>query len=143
MAAIQGQADLFRTIVANIKPVFPFDDLGIFVNDESGQHQRDLSVDESFGLVTGTAKGWLPRDSGIDSFIQQGPMITSLEQLMRQHPNHPHYPVLVDQGYKCIIAGPLWQGGGAFGMLCFWSKQPDGYSERIFLSSRPLPTNWP
>ncbi len=133
IAAIQGRTDLLKTIATKIKPVFPFDELGIFVNDESGQFQRDLSVDDEFMITSAFLNypsGWLPRHTSVDTFMEQGPMIQSLSQLRERYPDHPHYPLLQDEGYRQVIGGPLGVRGRSFGMLCFWSKQVDFYGKK-------------
>ena len=133
VASIQNRADLFRTVVDKIQPVFPFDELGIFVNDESGQYQRDLAVDDQFGLIQDAYPiGWLPRHPSVERFMRQGPMIQSLAQLMAQDPDHPHYPRLQSEGLSQVIGGPLHRGGQPFAMLCFWSKQGGFYTEADF-----------
>ena len=135
VASIQNRTNLFKTIFTKIKPVFSFDELGVFVNDETGQYQRDLSVDSEFSISNAfknQVEGWMPHDPGINQFMQQGPMIRSLSQLMQQYPDHPHYPMLEAEGLIQIIAGPLKKGSHPFGMLCFWSKQPDLYSKKDF-----------
>ncbi|WKN42760.1 sigma 54-interacting transcriptional regulator [Tunicatimonas pelagia] len=133
VAAIKDRKDLFRTIVKSIKPVFPFDDLGVFVYDETQQYQRDLAVDERFGIFLDYhVEGWLERNAGVDNFIEKGPLIKSLHALMDEYPGHPHYAKLEKEGLTHIIGGPLKQGGEAIGMLCFWSQQEDFYTEKDF-----------
>ena len=133
VASIQDRKHLFETIMANIKPVFPFDELGIFVNDDTGQYQRDLSIDNEFvvsaAFLNLTPKGWLPRHPSIDYFTEHGPTAMTLSELMRQFPDHPHYSMLQREGLKQIIAGPLVQGGKPINLLCFWSRQEDFYSK--------------
>ena len=133
VASIQDRKHLFETIMANIKPVFPFDELGIFVNDDTGQYQRDLSIDNEFVVSAAflhlTPKGWLPRHPSIDYFTEHGPSAMTLSELMRQFPDHPHYSIVQQGGLKQIIAGPLVQGGKPINLLCFWSRQEDFYSK--------------
>ena len=133
VASIQDRKHLFETIMANIKPVFPFDELGIFVNDDTGQYQRDLSIDNEFVVSAAflhlTPKGWLPRHPSIDYFTEHGPTAMTLSELMRQFPDHPHYSMLQREGLKQIIGGPLVQGGKPINLLCFWSRQEDFYSK--------------
>ena len=133
VASIQDRKHLFETIMANIKPVFPFDELGIFVNDDTGQYQRDLSIDNEFvvsaAFLNLTPKGWLPRHPSIDYFTEHGPTAMTLSELMRQFPDHPHYSIVQQGGLKQLIAGPLVQGGKPINLLCFWSRQEDFYSK--------------
>ncbi len=133
IAAIQDRPDLFKTITGKIKHVFPFDELGIFVNDESGQFQRDLSVDDEFMITSAFLNypsGWLPRNAGVDTVMRQGPIIQSLSELTERYPDHPHYPLLQEEGYKQVIGGPLGVRGVPYGMLCFWSKQANFYGKK-------------
>ncbi|WKN45433.1 sigma-54-dependent Fis family transcriptional regulator [Tunicatimonas pelagia] len=133
VAAIKDRKDLFRTIVENIKPIFPFDDLGVFVYDETRKYQRDLAVDEQFGIFLDYyVEGWLDRDPGIDHFMEHGPLTKSLDSLMEEYPGHPHYKRLKEEGLTQILGGPMKQGGEVVGMLCFWSKQKGFYTEKDF-----------
>ncbi|MBP2833777.1 sigma 54-interacting transcriptional regulator [Aquimarina sp. U1-2] len=132
VASIQNKAHLFTVITQKINTVFPFDELGIFVTDETGQYQRDLSADDKFAYLAPNVSGWLPKDEGIENYMKNGPAIDMLGMLMHKYPNHPHYPVLKENGLVQFIAGPLKTGGVTIGMLCFWSKEEGFYSQEDF-----------
>ena len=133
VAAIKDRKELFDTIVKSIKPVFPFDDIGVFVYDETRQYQRDLAVNEQFGIFLDYhVEGWLARDPGIGHFIEKGPLIKPLDSLIQEYPGHPHYAKPKKEGLTQILGGPMKQGGEAIGMLCFWSKQKGFYTEKDF-----------
>lgn len=139
IAGIKDRKDLFSTIVKNIKPVFPFEDLGVFVYDETKQYQRDLAVDEQFGILLDyDVEGWLESNPGIDKFIEKGPLIESLDSLMEEYPGHPHYEKLKEEGLEQVLGGPMKQGGEAIGMLCFWSDQKGFYTEKDFALFRSI-----
>ena len=59
-------------------------------------------------------------------------MVGSLDELIEQYPGHPHYPVIRKEGLRQVIGGPLRQGGQSLGLLCFWSKTEDFYTESMF-----------
>ena len=134
IASIQNRQKLFKVIFERIKPIFPFDDLGLFVNDSTGEYQRDISIDDELVLtiqgMNEYPKGWLPRDQGITEFMEKGPMICSLATLIEKYPGHSHYPILQKQGLMQVIGGPLSVGAVPYGLLVFWSKQEDFYSEK-------------
>ena len=130
VASIQDSETLLQTIAASIKPIFPYDELGVFINSADGKYQRDLAVDLNFGVLDHFPKGWLPRDPGIDDFMFNGPMISTLSELQKKFPGHPHYQGLEESGYKQVIGGPLKPGKKRLGLLCFWSKKQDFYSNK-------------
>lgn len=137
VASIQDRKELFRVIFEKIQPLMNFDDFGLFNLDETGKYHRDLSVTDEHLAIHKQVKDarineYLPHDDSVDIFIQEGPMVLSLEALIARFPGHPYYPFMQQEGLKQILGGPLTYQGKHIGMLAFNSKQQDFYSEKDF-----------
>ena len=105
--------------------------------DDTGEYYFDMAVDEKLGqeeidrvLREKNITGLMPRHSVIDFFTNEGPMITSMENLITQFPDHPHYPTMLEYDIKQIIGGPMKVGQEVIGMLCFLSSNDNGYNKK-------------
>ena len=137
VASIQDRRELFRVIFEKIKPLMNFDEFGLFNLDETGKYHRDLSVtDEHYSfhrqIKDAGISEYLPHNDSVDIFIQEGPMVLSLEALIARFSGHPFYPFMQQEGLKQILGGPLTYQGKHIGMLAFNSKEQDFYSEKDF-----------
>ncbi|MBP2833099.1 sigma 54-interacting transcriptional regulator [Aquimarina sp. U1-2] len=137
VAQIQDRKKLFKVIFERIQPLVKFDDFGLFHFDESGNYHRDLAVTDGHSSETNRAseagiEEYLPNHASVDVFVQKGPLVLSLNELMERFPGHPFYPFMRGVGLKQIFGGPLMYQGKKIGMLAFNSKQDNFYSEQDF-----------
>ena len=138
IASIQDRRELFRVIFKSIQPIFPFDEFGLFVLDETGKMHYELTdattldalptqklIENALGKNTwyeheGTSVAWL---------MEHGPVVISMRELDATAP-HPQHPYMIEGGLKELIGGPLKQGSAAFGMLCLTSKEENCYGDQ-------------
>jgi GAF domain-containing protein len=135
LVTIQDRRQLFRVIYEDIRPIFPYESAGLFVVDPLGQTHYELTdenildSEDERRLEAEVGRGPFPHPgSVVEYFMQQaGSALYDLTELAETHP-HPQIPLMLETGYRQLIAGPLMKGGRAFGMVCFNAKQPDFYS---------------
>ncbi|WP_350286946.1 GAF domain-containing protein [uncultured Croceitalea sp.] len=138
VASIKNRKELFKVIFENVKPLLQFDEFGLFNFDNSGKYHRDLLVTENLDANTQTNKllyeaglvGYIPNNGSVEVFVEKGPIVYSLDDLMNEFPGHPFYPFMKEQGIEQILGGPLIYQDKKIGMLAFNSRQPDFYSEK-------------
>ncbi|WP_350284753.1 sigma 54-interacting transcriptional regulator [uncultured Croceitalea sp.] len=137
IASINSSKELYKTIFERIKPVFPYDELGLFVLDDSGDFHYELidqevqeitisqaKIEENLGTHTkykhvGTTAEWL---------MAKSVCMISMEELNKRT-EHPHLKYMLEAGLKQMISAPLLNGGKSFGLLCFSSLVEDFYAE--------------
>ena len=132
---IKDRKQLLKTIYQRIKPIFPYDNCGLFVLTEDGQQHYELIDAETIGydpaqVAIEQQHGAHARHphpgSAVDIMMQQGPGLFLVEDLI----GHAQMPIMYQAGLRQLISGPLTYGGEAIGMLCFNSKQEDFYTEQ-------------
>ena len=137
VAQVTDKEGLYRTIFDIIEPVFPFDELGLFIIDENAdQHyelisQKDLPRNISLKAIEkalGKHTRYKHKGSSIEWMIQNGPVFLTIEQL-EENAHHPQHKYMINSGLKSLIGGPLMTGGKAFGMFCFTSTRENYYND--------------
>jgi transcriptional regulator with GAF, ATPase, and Fis domain len=131
---INDRKALFYIIYGHIRQIFPFEDTGLFlINEAKNYHQLLLDVDMAVALDIpvewqGTTEPIPHKNSAVEwAATHYG--ITAIEHLPYLS-GHPHYPVMVEAGFKEFIHGPLRYGGQLIGMLCFQLRQPGFYTTK-------------
>ncbi len=137
IAAVNSTKELYATIYGKIRPVFPFDEPGLFVLTAQGdQHYEifesdfvddslaQIKIEENLGKHTlyetkGTATEWV---------IENGPVCISLKELST-FTHHPQLPLMMAGGLKQVLGGPLSYGGKVFGMICFNAAEDGFYNK--------------
>ncbi len=137
VANIADPTDLYKTIYKTIKPIFPFDEPGLFILSDGGEHHYELLEAASLNSPVvqhiierrlGKYTLYDTKESAISWLIENGPGIYSLETIDKQT-SHPQLPLMLEAGLKQTIAGPLTYGGQVIGMIAFNSKQEGFYKE--------------
>lgn len=137
VAQVKDAKDLYRTIFKHIKPVFPYDELGLFVVDKSDDSHYELIT--SSDLDEGVAQKLIEKNLGanqkfkhsgtsVEWLMEKGPLAMDLEEMDKIVP-HPQHQFMLEGGLKNIIGGPLSIGGKPFGMVCFNSTISNFYNE--------------
>ncbi|SFQ81155.1 sigma 54-interacting transcriptional regulator [Hymenobacter arizonensis] len=135
LVTIRDRRQLFRVIYDDIRPIFPYDSAGLFVVDEPAQTHSEitddyiLDSDDERLLEAEVGRGPFAHPGSVVEYIMQqpGPRLYDLEALAQTH-SHPQLPLMLETGYRQLIAGPLVTGGRTFGMVCFNAKVADRYS---------------
>lgn len=142
IAQVQNAKQLLRTIYENVKPVFPFDNAGLYVFDQAGENywglfdpevlpdDTQIKLEKANLLGPYAYKGHHPDSWGyaetaaIYSRPAQGLLFAegSKERIAND--------VIVANGLKQMIGGPLYSGGKKIGLLCFNAKQADFYTAK-------------
>ncbi len=138
VARIKNRKELFKVIFENVKPLVNFDEFGLFNFDESGKYHRDLGVTESLDINTKTNTnlnnenlgGYILNNGSVEIFVNKGPIVYTLDDLMDEFPEHPFYPFMKAQGIQQVFGGPLVYQNQKIGMLAFNSKSKNFYSEK-------------
>ncbi|MEM1118914.1 MAG: GAF domain-containing protein, partial [Bacteroidota bacterium] len=140
VASVNNTKELYKTIFTTIKPVLPFDELGLFALDDTGDMHYEL-IDESVldrtdvqQLVEeklGKHTRYKHRGSSVEWLMENGPIALSMAQLDKNAP-HPQHQYMIAGGVQSILGGPLIHGGEAFGLLCFTAMKEDFYNEKDY-----------
>ncbi len=138
LATVTTEDKLYKVIFKSIKPVFNYDELGIFVLNETGQFHYELTdkdlfdrsvaqhlIDEKFGVNA----LYTHKNSGVEWVMQNGPIVEELKTINEQT-SHPQLQIMMDAGLRQIIAGPLIYAGKEIGMLNFTSTDKNRWSEK-------------
>ncbi len=138
LATVTTEDKLYKIIFNAIKPIFNYDELGIFVLNETGQFHYELTDENLFDKSVaqhlieekfGANALYTHKDSSVEWVIKNGPIIEELETLNKQT-SHPQLQIMVDAGLRQIIAGPLIYAGKEIGMLNFTSTDKNRWSEK-------------
>ncbi|WP_298545809.1 sigma 54-interacting transcriptional regulator [uncultured Aquimarina sp.] len=137
IASANTPKQLYKNIFERIKPVFSYDELGLFVLDDSGDFHYELIdqevletpisqiiIEENLGKHT----KYRHKGSTADWLMRKGLSVVSLREL-NEKTQHPQLKYMIEAGLKQMIAAPLENGGKAFGILCFNSLIDDFYKE--------------
>lgn len=135
IASIKDRKHLLRVIYQRIKPVFPYDEYGLFVLDSTREYHYEIIDAEMMNYAPGQVKieqnlglgaKHLHRGSGVDEIMDKDPNIYDINYFLGRH---PQIPLMKAAGIQEIIAGPLKYAGEAFGVLAFTSYQKKFYTE--------------
>ncbi len=132
--------DLLRTIYDTIKPIFPFDNAGLFLID----HELDIfwEILEEGILPQNDLQDSLAINNLLGPFAYTGnhpdtffyadtPIIFSVEAQSKIYQN-PQWELMKAHGLKEMIAGPLMVNNKKIGFFCFNSKEEGFYREKDF-----------
>lgn len=137
VAQVNNVKDLYKTIFKIIKPIFPYDELGLFVVDDENDVHYEIITSETFVDSTiqkkvedifGEQHNYKHSGSSIKWLMDNGPVALSIVDLDNNAP-HPQHKYMIEGGLNTIIGGSLTSGGKTFGMLCFISKVKDYYKD--------------
>ena len=137
VAQVNNVEDLYKTIFQIIKPIFPYDELGLFiVDDENDIHYEiitsttfvDSTVQKKVEDIFGEKHLYKHSGSSIEWLMDNGPVALSIVNLDKNAP-HPQHKYMIEGGLHNIIGGSLTSGGKTLGMLCFISKANDYYKD--------------
>ncbi len=137
VAQVNDGDDLYKTIFKNIKPVFPYDEFGLFIiNEYKDEHYELITADDmhnskaqklvedklaikSIYRHKGTSVAWMANN---------GPVCIAISDLDKKA-SHPQHKYMLEGGLRHLIGGPLTVAGKKFGILCFTSYQDDFYKD--------------
>lgn len=132
--------DLLQTIYDTIKPIFPFDNAGLFLID----HALDVfwEILEEGILPQNDLQDSLATNDLLGPFAYTGnhpdtffyadtPIIFSVEAQSKIYQN-PQWKLMKAYGLKEMIAGPLMVNDKKLGFFCFNSKEEGFYTEKDF-----------
>ncbi|GAB3220949.1 sigma 54-interacting transcriptional regulator [Spirosoma arcticum] len=142
IAQVQNTKQLLRIIYEHIKPVFPYDNAGLYVFDQAGENywglldtevlpdETQIELEKANLLGPYAYKGHHPdlwgyaETAAIYSRPTQGLLFAegSKERIAND--------IIVASGLKQMIGGPLYCAGRKIGLLCFNAKQADFYTAK-------------
>ena len=137
VAQVKDCNDLYRTIFENIKPVFAYDEFGLFVFNEDKNEHYELITSENMHkskaqkLIEdklGINRVFKHEGTSVEWLVDNGPLYISIIEVA-QKATHPQHKYMLEAGLKNLIGGPLTVAGKNFGMLCFTSYQDNFYKD--------------
>ncbi len=139
---IQSRSELLKVIFETIKPIFPFDNAGLFIIDQKNdEHYEILDNIDILGQHDATQVALIKanllgrfkhRGSTIDYLSRpHGPYLFDIREDSKKWP-HPQVKLALEYGIRQLIGIGLRSGNETFGMLCFNSKKKNFYSEKNF-----------
>ncbi len=135
ISTIATERELVDTLFGIIKEVFPFDEAGFFALDFKNKLEKDYIID--YGLVSDVNKdiknaglsGWKQMTKVVADFAENTPVIYDVSELYERF-DHPDFEFTKKEPFTSIIAGPLKNSERTIGMLCFWTKNKEGYRQK-------------
>lgn len=131
IASIREKSDLLRVIIAEIKPLFDFHDVGLFVINEAENYHTDLagampeiSPSEANRQIFTRNTVKIPhRDSFIDWSIHEieeagEPLLFDFVDLANQPLYYPDWDLMINLGYRDCLTTTLKVQGELIGMFC-------------------------
>jgi GAF domain-containing protein len=140
IASVQNHKQLLKVIYQKIKPVFPYDNAGLFVFDQTGEnyyeilHAEVLPDKVQAQLTEAGLLGPYPyRGHPPAAWVYAGqPAIYSLvEQAELFAPGSAEratFEIGLSGGLRQMIGGPLYCGGKKIGLISFNAKQDNFYT---------------
>ncbi|NVO32271.1 sigma 54-interacting transcriptional regulator [Hymenobacter lapidiphilus] len=145
LATVRDQAALLALVVEKIKPLFDFEDCGIFVVSADGQHHRDLAA----VMPEVSASGWndflrahnapqLAHPGSPVAFMlaelqaHGSPRVFDFQALRAQFPDYPQFDYEGISAYHDCLAAPLQSRGRVFGMFCLNALRKDHFQPAQF-----------
>jgi transcriptional regulator with GAF, ATPase, and Fis domain/CheY-like chemotaxis protein len=140
IASVQNHKQLLKVIYQKIKPVFPYDNAGLFVFDQTGEnyyeilHAEVLPDQVQTQLTEAGLLGPYPyRGYPPAAWMYAGqPAIYSLvEQAELFAPGSPEratFQIGLSGGLRQMIGGPLYCGGKKIGLISFNARQDNFYT---------------
>ncbi|QCW99448.1 GAF domain-containing protein [Aggregatimonas sangjinii] len=137
VAQVKNSSGLYRTIFDHIKPIFPYDELGLFIyNAKEDIHYElitadDLQKSDAQKLVEtnlGQHTRFKHTGSSVEWVMNNGPISIDIVELDKKSP-HPQHQYMLEGGLQNVIGGPLVHGGESIGLLCFNHSQAGYYQE--------------
>ena len=129
VATIQDRKQLFRVILEQIKPVFPFDQVGLFARNTQQEGYTFLIDQEVYpeAIFRNQASESDTEREAVTALVEQmmqheHPVITTPEEIQDAHPNFPHAAPLIEAGNRYLIIGTLKVGGQPLGIISFSSR---------------------
>ena len=138
MTGIQHRGQL-QVAFDRIRRVFPFDNAGLFVLEETGQQHYELldsetlhddPVQQRLEQQFGKHACYPHVGSPIEAMMQANKVaLYDMAALLNHFPDYPQSAAVRQAGLQQVVAAPLRQGGQVIGLLNFNSKQADRFSE--------------
>lgn len=143
IASEQDYKQLLKIIYEKIKPLFPYDNAGLFVFDERGEHIYEI-VDSD--VISDEIQTKLTNKNLLGPFVYKDwnkgcwmnskfPVIDTLanqREIAAEFDSAEQYDIGIQMGLQQMIGGPLVCRGKVIGMLCFNSKKENFYKEDDF-----------
>lgn len=140
IAKVQNHKQLLKVIYEQIKPVFPYDNAGLFVLDQTGEHIYEILDDQVLPdaiqtqLTQAGLLGFFPfLGHKPQAWIYaESPVICSLPEQAEYFLKscRGQFEIGIAAGLQQMIGGSLYCGGKKIGMLSFNSQQDNFYSEQ-------------
>ncbi len=140
IAKVQNHKQLLKVIYEQIKPVFPYDNAGLFVLDQTGEHIYEILDDQVLPdaiqtqLTQAGLLGFFPfLGHKPQAWIYaESPVICSLPEQAEYFLKscRGQFEIGINAGLQQMIGGSLYCGGKKIGMLSFNSQQRNFYSEQ-------------
>lgn len=132
IARVRTTGELYQRISEKVKPLLPFDRLGLLLITEAGDRHYELM--EGYSATSTLPEYDVARTyyshagTSVEYFMQQGPTIISMDRLDTLT-DHPQHPKMFKAGLQCLMGAPLTANGENFGMICFKSKTTGFYND--------------
>lgn len=141
-SSIHNRQELIKVIFKIIKPIFPFDEAGLFIIDKDKDEHYELLDDIDILGDHGPVQNMLIQQDLLGKFKHKGsavdflsrgidPRLFIIEKDQEKWP-HPQFELMLRMGLRQIIGIGLRSGSETFGMLCFTSTEENFYSEEDF-----------
>ncbi|MBP2831841.1 sigma 54-interacting transcriptional regulator [Aquimarina sp. U1-2] len=147
VSKIHGLADFLRFIMQDIKPIFGFYDVGIFLLTEDEQHHYNLAgVHSDFSksrwndaILKSSQKLMLHAGSPVAYTMKQlqtieGPLQQNFQNLIEQFPYYDQFQLndFKETRYQDCLVHDLKIGGKQFGLFCINSLEKEFFKEAQF-----------
>ena len=144
IASTQNAAVLFKTIIAELQPVFDFYDVGLFVVNETEDYHIDLVAEMpeispsevAYSLFERQLHKIPHQNSAVAWMMQQitagQPLLFDFQDLMQRFPDYPQWAAMQPFGYRDCLVTVLRVRGEVIGMFCLNSLHKDHFSFKQF-----------
>lgn len=148
IAQVKANDDLLRLIVDKIKPLFGFEDCGLFVVSPDKETHKDLAAlipgvspskfNERIAAVKAAQN--VPHPGSIVEQMMSEieaagkPVLLDFVDLVEQFPDYPQFvgTDILELGYRDCLVANLVVRGEAIGMFCINALKKDFFQPRIF-----------
>ncbi len=135
ISAIASEKELINILFGIIRKVFPFEEVGFFALDFENKLEKDYIIDYaqvsdvSENIHNAGLSGWKQMSKVAAHFAEKTPVIYEVSKLY-EHFDHPDFEFTKKEPFTSIIGGPLKNSERTIGMLCFWTKNKEGYRQK-------------
>ncbi|WP_298545626.1 sigma 54-interacting transcriptional regulator [uncultured Aquimarina sp.] len=142
---IRGLREFLLFVISEIKPIFKFVNLGVFILSEDGKHHYDVAclypeITNEFTLKASGITNVSHKDSLIAFMMEQVDAseekvilfdFIDLEEKFPEYYQFKEYPIK-EEGYRDCLATNLRVGTSSFGMFCINAKKKHFFKKSEF-----------